>query len=195
MLSKRRQSELPSDLIDWEAPEMPELDKQRIIYETLIKEIKEENEIDKMKIIEDSEKEKLRIIEQNEADKLKILEESETEKFRIREENEAEKLKIQEENEAEKLRLQEEKEVDMLMNEQIFEIVHEVILEQHKENGSKINLLLSQLKQREVNLVEKEEEANHNLELYIEKKVEVEDFKKKIYALKNQLMYYKKLAK
>lgn len=43
---KRRQSELPSDLIDWDAPEIPELDKQRIIYEEYIKECNEDHAIE-----------------------------------------------------------------------------------------------------------------------------------------------------
>lgn len=43
---KRRQSQVPADLIDWDAPEIPELDKQRIIYEDHIKEIVEDYEIE-----------------------------------------------------------------------------------------------------------------------------------------------------
>lgn len=43
---KRRQSELPSDLIDWDAPEIPELEKQRIIYEQFIQESNEDHAIE-----------------------------------------------------------------------------------------------------------------------------------------------------
>ena len=37
---------MPSDLIDWDAPEMPELEKQRIIYEDYIRECGETHEIE-----------------------------------------------------------------------------------------------------------------------------------------------------
>lgn len=43
---KRRQSQLPSDLIDWDAPEIPELEKQRIIYEQIIQETNEDHAIE-----------------------------------------------------------------------------------------------------------------------------------------------------
>lgn len=44
----KRASVAPSDLIDWDAPEMPELDKQKIIYEDYINELNEAHEIDSL---------------------------------------------------------------------------------------------------------------------------------------------------
>lgn len=46
--SKKRQSQLPSSLIDWDAPEIPELEKERIIHEDYVKQLTEDHEIEKL---------------------------------------------------------------------------------------------------------------------------------------------------
>lgn len=45
---KKRQSQLPSSLIDWDAPEIPELEKERIIHEDYVKQLTEDHEIEKL---------------------------------------------------------------------------------------------------------------------------------------------------
>lgn len=192
---KRRQSELPSDLIDWDAPEIPELDKQRIIYEDYIKELNEDHDI------------------------------------------------------------------ESILNEQIFKIAHDAIVaefqskvkkneEDMAKERSKVNLLLTQIKNFDANLQESNDrvydldakvndlekqvneqrdaittlesekqslteerttlkadmeemafrnneailEAAHNLELYEQQKSEIEVFKKTLESFYKIVQFYKKLA-
>lgn len=193
---KRRQSELPSDLIDWDAPEIPELEKQRIIYEDYIKELQEDHEVETflteqiIRIAHDT------IIEEYNS-KLKQLKDC------INEERSKVNLMLGQikmfENEA--------TENDGRINELTIELS-----DLQKENENFLQERESWLKEREY-WIKKEEnwkseienlnfrnnettcELNHNLEIYIQKKNEAEDFKKKLDAVKNQLAHYKRLAK
>lgn len=44
----RRQSQVPSELIDWDAPTIPEIEKQRIVFEQVIREAEEDNAIESL---------------------------------------------------------------------------------------------------------------------------------------------------
>lgn len=116
---KRRESQLPSNLIDWEAPEIPELEKERIIYEEHIKNLIQEHEVER------------------------------------------------------------------LIDEAIFSITHECVLESYRDQIDTIRAEVDTFKA----------EVDRNMVLYLEKKSESEDLKKKLDAMRNQLNHYKKLAK
>lgn len=186
---KRRQSELPSDLIDWEAPEIPELEKQRIIYEDYIKETSEDHEIENL-LNEQIYKVAHETITEEYQMKLKKVEEDVT-KERSTVHLLLGQIKMFEAN----VEKSEEK-VDELENE--LAILREKIDELENESAMQretIDSLKAEIEDLNFRNNETTCELNHNLEIYIQKKNEAEDFRKKLDAVKNQLSYYKRLAK
>lgn len=186
---KRRQSELPSDLIDWDAPEIPEFEKQRIIYEDYIKEISEDQEIETLlneqifKVAHDT------IVEEYQL-KLRRLEDEAT-KERSRVNLLLGQIKMFESSVKENGGRVEELENELsTMRDNVSK------LEEEKENWIEERQGL-QMEIENLNFRNNETtcELNHNLEIYIQKKNEAEDYKKKLDAVKNQLTYYKRLVK
>lgn len=172
---KRRQSELPSDLIDWDAPEIPELEKQRIIYEDYIKETSEDHEIESLlneqifNIAHDT-------IAEEYQTKLKRLEDDLT-KERSTVHLLLGQIKMFEAN-VEK------------SEEKVDELENELAVQRELVENMKVEIEDLNFRNNETTC-----ELNHNLEIFIQKKNEAEDFRKKLDAVKNQLSYYKKLAK
>lgn len=183
---KRRQSELPSDLIDWDAPEIPELDKQRIIYEDHIREILEDHEIEDLlneqifaiahNTVIGEYREMTKKLEQDvtkERSKVNLL----LGQIKMFENN------VQDNNE----RIDE---LESALTDQRNAITS---LEQEKENwqGEKRTL---QMEIENLTLINEETtlELNNNLEIYLQKKNEVEELKKQLHALKNTVKYYKR---
>lgn len=203
---KRRQSELPSDLIDWEAPTIPELEKQRIVYEDYIKEMDEDHQIETMlneeifqiahNAIVDEYKTKLRTMSEELKDinsNNKILkDEIATERSRVH--LLLGQIKMFEDN---------IKEYDEKVDERVAELENEIAnqknllieLEQQKENLSSQNTDLKNevedlnFKNDELNC-----ELNQKLESLLDRKSEA-DLKKELHNVKKQLLYYRKLAK
>lgn len=186
---KRRQSELPSDLIDWEAPEIPELEKQRIIYDDYIREMKEDHEIESLLneqiflIAHDT------IVDEYQS-RIKTFEEQLT-KESSRVNLLLGQMKMFEENVKEN-----EDRTEELENELASQRETILALEQEKENWIQERTSM-QMEIENLNFRNNETtcELNNNLEIYIQKKNEVEDYKKKLDAVKNQLTYYKRMAK
>lgn len=158
---KRRQSELPSDLIDWDAPEIPELEKQRIIYEDFIRETKEDHEVE------------LLINEEI----FKIAHEALLEHH--------EDILAQERNRVHLLL----KQVKMLEDNQRLVIAD---LEKLKEEKTALGAEMENLafRNNELNI-----ELNEKFETICQKKNENQDMKRLLDSMKNQLTFYKKLAK
>lgn len=203
---KRRQSELPSDLIDWEAPTIPELEKQRIVYEDYIKEMDEDHQIETMlneeifqiahNAIVDEYKTKLRTMSEELKDinsNNKILkDEIATERSRVH--LLLGQIKMFEDN---------IKEYDEKVDERVAELENEIAnqknllieLEQQKENLSSQN---TELKNEVEDLNFKNDELNceltQKLESLLDRKSEA-DLKKELHNVKKQLLYYRKLAK
>lgn len=208
-LLKRRQSELPSDLIDWEAPTIPELEKQRIVYEDYIKEMEEDHQIETMlneeifQIAHDAIVDEYRSKLQKTTEELK--ESTATNKI-LKDDNATEKsrvhlllgqIKMHEDNsKANEDNIRE-------FEERIAELETEITnnknliadLEQQKENLSTQNTDLKNevedlnFKNNELNC-----ELNQKLETFVDRKSEA-DLKKELHNVKKQLLYYKKLAK
>lgn len=190
---KRRQSELPSDLIDWEAPEIPELEKQRIIYEDFIKETSEDHEIESLlneqifKVAHDT------IVEEYQM-RLKKFEDDLT-KERSTSHLLLGQIKMFENNVAQSEERVEELENEVANQREAIDNLKQQ-LEQEKENWmDERNVLQTEIEDLTFRNNETTCELNHNLEIYIQKKNEAEDFRKKLDAVKNQLSYYKRLAK
>lgn len=186
---KRRQSELPSDLIDWDAPEIPELEKQRIIYEDHIKEINEDHEIETLlteqifKVAHDT------VVDEYQAKQKKL--EDEVTKERSRVNLLLGQLKMFEANVKEG-----DERVEELENELNNQRNLLANLEQEKENWvEEKNSLQMEIENLNFRNNETTCELNHNLELYLQKKTEAAELKKSIDAMKNQLRHYKTLAK
>lgn len=218
LLLKRRQSELPSDLIDWEAPTIPELEKQRIVYEDYIKEMDEDHQIETMlneeifqiahDVIVDEYKAKLNDVTEQfkRADKTH-KDELATERSRVH--LLLGQIKMFENN---------IKEYDDKVDERVAELENENTtlrnsvkdLAEQKEAIDKENLdLKSQvenlqtekedLKTENENLNFKNDELNceltQTMEIVMLKKNEADDTKRKLNCVKNQLAHYKRLAK
>lgn len=200
---KRRQSELPSDLIDWDAPEIPELEKERIIYEACINELKEDHEIEILlneqifMVAHDT------LLEEHQS-KVKCLE-GEISKERSRVSLLLGQIKMFENNAKEN-----DQRIDELENELTTQKNLILQFEQEKEDWSEEKLKFEQdkenwLEERNHLQTEIEDlnfrnneiscESHHNFEIYNQIKNEVEDYKKKLDFAKSQLNYYKKVAK
>lgn len=186
---RKRQSELPSDLIDWEAPEIPELEKQRIIYEDYIKEVNEDHEVETLlneqifKVAHDT------VVEEYQS-KAKILD-NEITKERSRVNLLLGQIKMFENNVKDNVERIDELEGEVANQRDAINN-----LESEKENLlEERNSLHSEIENLNFRNTETTCELNHNLEIYIQKKNEAEDYKKKLDAVKNQLAYYKRLAK
>lgn len=215
---KRRQSELPSDLIDWEAPEIPEQEKDRIIYEAHIKELIEEHEIDMLlneqiflvahKVFaEELTKENMTKLEE-ERSKINLL----LNQVRMFQDNMKENVERIDELDGEissmkntVAKLEEEKANLICEKNALFSETQEELeslkslnstLQQEKENWIKEKNAL-QLEIEDLNFRNNETtcELHHTFEMYTTKKTEAEDSKKKLDAVKNQLSYYKRKVK
>lgn len=186
---KRRQSQIPQELIDWDAPEIPEVEKQKIVYEEQIRELTEDHEIE-------------RLLEEQLA---QVAHETIVNNYQMR-------LK-----EAEDEKIKEQSKVNLLLGQiRMFEASNkenEERLDSLETENNSLKTLVDELKQEKESLLEDKVnlqveienlnfrnnetkcEMSQNLEYYIEKKNEVEDLKKKLDAAKAQLSYYKKRAK
>jgi len=155
---RKRESEVPSDLIDWEAPEIPELDKQRIIYEELINELKEEHTIETLLHEE----------------VLKVVAES----------------VITENSQEFEARIQELDQTKTTLEATVKELESkvEILHKRYKELEDEYKLL--EFRNQEI-----ENELGVQVEVFLNKKSEAEDLKRKWENARNQLNYYKKLAK
>lgn len=218
---KRRQSELPSDLIDWDAPEIPELEKQRIIYEDYIRESDENYEIETLineeifqvtlETIVDStvkhyeeeinkEKSKVHLllgqIKMFE-DNVKDLEEELTNHKNMVSNLEEQKENLNREkstltNTIDDLKQQQQN----LLEERTSLTANIEGFDQQKESWEEERLALrTEIENLTFRNNEISCELNHKLETFLQKKAEAEDFKKKWADVKNQLNYYRKLAK
>lgn len=194
---------MPSDLIDWDAPEIPELEKQRIIYEDYIKELSDDHAVElflneqifaifhetiieeynnKLKHLEDSvneERSKVNLM----LGQIKMFENDAKENEERMDElsNEIASLRDDLEN------LKQEKE-NLIQEREIWN--------QERENWTQeMESYKSEIENLNFRINETTCELNHNLEIYIQKKNEAEDNKKKLDAVKNQLAHYKRLAK
>lgn len=217
-LLKRRQSELPSDLIDWEAPTIPELDKQRIIYEDYIKEMEEDHQIETMlneeifqvahECIVDEYKAKLNeATEQLKRSDKTHKDELATEKSRVH--LLLGQIKMYENNikeyddKVDERVAQVESENTTLRNR--FKEMEELKAAADKENvdlRSQLESLqtdIEDLKTENENLNFKNDELNceltQTMEIVMLKKNEADDTKRKLNCVKNQLAHYKRLAK
>jgi len=186
---KRRQSQVPSDLIDWDAPEIPELEKQRIIYEDYIKELNEDHDVEVLlneqifQVAHDA------VIETYQM-RLKKLED-EMSKERSKVNLMLGQIRMSENN----IKVSDER-IEELESEVSTQRDAIAKLELEKENLSEERNSL-QMEVENLNFRNNEMtcELNHNLEIYLQKKNEADDYRKKFDALKNQLNYYKRLAK
>lgn len=240
---KRRQSELPSDLIDWDAPEIPELDKQRIIYEEYIKECNEDHAIETLindELFQVAHEVLIEMVQKQYEDKLlkersqvnlllgqiKMFEgHSQDLESNIKElENQTKGLEFQKENleshvqqlnqelssNAEKLetlgkelenqREDFQKQIELKTKE--FQEHVQTLENQIKDLESRLEDLETQRaeledqnKDLEFHSKELEAEISCQLDTMLLKKAEAEDLKRKWESAKNQLAYYKKLAK
>lgn len=207
---KRRQSELPSDLIDWDAPEISIRDlweKDRIINADYIRFLEDEHAVESVVTellfeiahdsIVDEYTNKFKKLEHDHMSKIKKLEHDATEdrskvnlllgQIRMFE------SKVKEGDEhhaAQQARIEElENELEAQKNSM-------VDLEQERENWhQERDNLKSEIENLNFRNNETICELNHNLELYIQKKGEAEEYKKKMDGVKNQLAHYKRLAK
>ena len=186
---RRRQSQLPSDLIDWDAPEIPEFEKQRIIYEDYIQEITEDNDINTIINEQIFKVAHYAIVEEYSAKTKKLEEEVKEEKSRVH--LFLGQIKMFESNVKEDL-----ERIEDLENEVASQRNTIINLEQEKENWMEERNNL-QVEIEDLNFRNNEIacERNHNHEIYLQKKAEAEDYRKKLEAIKNQLSHYKRLAK
>lgn len=186
---KRRQSQLPSDLIDWEAPEIPELEKQRITYETVISEINEDYEIETLINEQVFVVAHEAIAEEYKSQIKKLNDERTEEKSRVH--LLLSQLKMFENNAKEY-----EARVDSLENETATQREAITNLEHEKELwlGEKNTL---QMEIEDLNFRNNEMlcELNHNVEMYVQKKNEVTEIEEKFDLMKSRLAHYKRLAK
>lgn len=186
---KRRQSELPSELIDWDAPEIPELEKQKIVYEDHIKELNEDHEIETL-----LNEQIFRVVHSTFIDeysvKVKSLED-EIAKEKSKVNLMLGQIKMFETNANENLERIEELETE---NNSLKSTIESLNQEKESLLKEKSNL---KMEVEDLNFRNNETicELNQNLEYYIQKKKEVEDLKKKLDAAGVQLTYYKKRAK
>lgn len=197
---RKRQSQIPSDLIDWDAPEIPELEKQKIIYEDHIREITEDNEIEQFlkdeifQVVHDT-------VVQEYQDKLnRLQDELNQEKKSMEKDLTKEKstvnlllgqIKMFEENVKENMIRIEELEREC---EQKQAALSEVEQEKEKLAEEKVELL-GEIENLNFRNNETLVELSELMELSKQRKSEAVDSKKKLDALKTQLSYYKKLAK
>lgn len=221
---KKRQSQIPSDLIDWDAPEIPELEKQKIIYEDHIKELNEDHDIEtflkdqiyqivhetfveqyqaKLKNMEDALKEEK---DKTKANEQAIAKEKSTVNLLLSQ------IKMFEENAKENL-----ERIDQL-DKQIQTLNSTIsALNQEKENWSKESEDWSKEKEEwstekenwsneREDLMSKNEDLNFQneetliqltqaLEKSKEKSKEIDDINKKYNLLKTQVAHFKRLAK
>lgn len=222
---KRRQSEVPSDLIDWDAPEIPELEKQRIIYEELIKECNEDHAIETLineEILQIAAEVHLDLTNKQHEEKLmkersqvnlllgqlKMFENHSQElESHIKElETNSKKLEHQKNlletnaEELERLKEQLESNIEELKKKATEEEENHRTkmkeLEGRVENlDSQYKELEDQYKELEFHNKELESELSCQLDTLLSKKSEAEDLKRKWESARNQLSYYKKLAK
>lgn len=186
---KRRQSELPSDLIDWDAPEIPELEKQRIIYEDYIKELQEDHEVETILNEQLYEIAHVTMIEEYQQNAKKLEDELTKERSRVH--LLLGQLKMFETNVKES-----EERVEELENEVANHREAIANIEQEKEiwieerNGLQVEIENLNFKNNEMAI-----ELDQHNEMYRTKKREVEDLEKKLQSIKTRLDHYKQLAK
>lgn len=186
---KRRQSELPSDLIDWEAPEIPELDKQRIVYEDYIKELTEEHAIDQLlneeiftiahETIVDEYKNKVKNLEEE------VTKERSTVNLMLNQ------VRLFEDNIKENdLRIEDLENETTMQRNTINDLEHE------KENWTiEVESLKSEVENLNFRNSEIMCELDQKLEIHIQMTDEIKKHQKKIAGFKAQLDHYKRLAK
>lgn len=201
---------MPSDLINFEGPVMSDIERQRIIYEDIIKDLNEDHQVESlldeqiMKIMHDT------IIEEYN-NKLKQLEENvneERSKVNLMlgqikmfendaKENEERMDELTNELSSERENLENMKqERDNLVQEKENWMQEKENWDHERENwNQERESLKSEIENLNFRNNETTCELNHNLEIYIQKKNEAEDYKKKLDAVKNQLTHYKRLAK
>lgn len=186
---KRRQSELPSDLIDWDAPEIPELEKQRIIYEDHIREITEDDEIESLI------NEQIFIVaheaisEQYQLQVKKLDDELTKERTRVH--LLLGQIKMSEESSREyEARVEDlEKEVTA-QRDRISALENEKELWSEERNALRMEIEDLNFRNNEILC-----ESNHNVEMYVQKKNEVKGMIEQFDLMKRRLAHYKKLAK
>lgn len=186
---KRRQSELPSDLIDWDAPEIPELEKQRIIYEDHIREITEDNEIESI-INEQIFTVAHEAIAEEYQHQIKQLDDELT-KERSRVHLLLGQIKMSEENSKEyEVRVEDLENEVTAQRDIISTLNHERELWSDERNNLRMEIEDLNFRNNEILC-----ELNHNVEMFVQKKNEVKGIVDQLDLMKRRLAHYKKLAK
>lgn len=188
-LIKKRQSFVSQDLIDWDAPVMPEIERQRIVYEDQIKELTEDHEIETL-ITEQIYLVTHETILNEYKTQLKSLEDTTTQE-RTRSNFLLNQVKTFEENLKESNQRIDELEAENTQQKEQLEQ-----FEQEKENWSEERVnLQNEIENLNFRNNETTCELQNHIELFLQKKHEVEDMRKKFDGVRNQLNYYKRLAK
>lgn len=186
---KRRQSELPSDLIDWDAPEIPELEKQRIIYEDHIREITEDNEIESLINEQIFTVAHEAITEEYQLQIKKIEDELTKERSRVH--LILGQIKMSEENAKEyEARVEELENEVAAQRDTISALEHEKELWSEERNTLRLEIEDLNFRNNEILC-----ESNHNVELYVQKKNEVKGILDQFELMKRRLAHYKRMAK
>lgn len=186
---KKRQSQVPSELIDWDAPEIPEVEKEKIIYEDYIRELNEDHELQTLlnelnfQVVHDT------FIDEYQSKTKKLEDEILKERSKVN--LMLGQIRMFETSAKENLERLEQLEEE---NNSLRGTVEDLAKQKEELTDEKANL---QTEIENLNFRNNETncELNQNLEFYIEKKNEVEELKKKLDAFRVQLAYYKKRAK
>lgn len=200
---KRRQSELPSDLIDWDAPEIPEVEKQRIIYEEFIKESNEDHVIETLineevftiaheTMFDSVMKQVSNLMNQNNLllNQHKIFEDS------IKERDEQFR-EVEEENKElkEKYKERDEKINGLTEENNGLKEENKSLKEEIEELNEKIKELNEKLQVSEFRIKELEAESSGDLDMIIQKRAECQELKRKLEMVENRCSFLKKQLK